>query len=221
MGFTLRQAAVLFFRYPSPRVIAGLLAVLFPLRAALGPASWADLLILAAVPVYWAFQEWFLHRYVLHLKPRRVLGFAIDPYFARKHRDHHADPTRVGEIFLPVRVVLAAFAVNAAVWWLLAPTTAALVTGVAAVTAMALVYEWIHFLTHTNYPPRSAYYRAICLAHRRHHFKNEHYWFGFIGPQVDRLFGTGPDPASVETSPTCRTLGVERSDAPPSDRLVG
>lgn len=221
MPLSLAQAARIFVRYPSPRVMLALLVGLLAIRVTADAPAWADAAIIAAVPVYWAFQEWFLHRFVLHFKPRILLGFRIDPYFARRHREHHAEPGRVGDIFLPVRVILFAFVVNVLLWSLLAPTLGSMITGATAITAMALVYEWIHFLTHTNYPPRSSYYRAICLAHRRHHFKNEHFWFGFVGPQVDRLFGTGPDPTQVETSPTCRTLGVERPEAPPDGTLVG
>lgn len=221
MALTLQSAARIFFRQASPRAVLALLAVQLPLRIAAGAPTRADAIILVAVPVYWAFQEWFLHRFVLHLRPRQVFGFRFDPYFARRHRDHHADPGKLGDIFLPVRIILLAFVVNTGIWWVLAPAPGAMLTGMMAITAMALVYEWIHFLTHTNYPPRTAYYRGICLSHRRHHFKNEHYWYGFVGPQVDRLLGTAPDPASVETSPTCRTLGVERAEAPPDESLIG
>jgi sterol desaturase/sphingolipid hydroxylase (fatty acid hydroxylase superfamily) len=43
--------------------------------------------------------------------------------------------------------------------------------------------------------------------HRLHHYKNEHYWFTVTSAgTADRLFGTYPDPASVQTSPTVRSL---------------
>jgi sterol desaturase/sphingolipid hydroxylase (fatty acid hydroxylase superfamily) len=45
--------------------------------------------------------------------------------------------------------------------------------------------------------------------HRLHHFKDEHNWLGFTVPYVDDLFGTAPDPSSIPTSPTVRTLGIE------------
>ena len=38
------------------------------------------------------------------------------------------------------------------------------------------------------------------------HFKNENYWFGVTRLRGDRLLRTGPDPATVELSPTCREL---------------
>ena len=39
---------------------------------------------------------------------------------------------------------------------------------------MVFVYEWIHFLIHTAYRPRTSVYKAIWRNHRLHHFKNEH-----------------------------------------------
>ena len=81
-----------------------------------------------------------------------------------------------------------------------------------AFAGMAIAYEWVHYLTHTNYVPRGAYYRRLWRNHRLHHYKNEHHWFGFIVPWVDTAFGTDPALKDVETSPTCRNLGVDEDD---------
>jgi hypothetical protein len=35
---------------------------------------------------------------------------------------------------------------------------------------------------------------------------NEHYWFAFTVPAIDRWLGTGPDPHHVARSPTVRSL---------------
>jgi hypothetical protein len=72
--------------------------------------------------------------------------------------------------------------------------------------SMLLVYEWTHFLIHTTYQPRTKTYRRIWRAHRWHHFRNEHYWFGVTIHTADRLLGTYPDKEAVELSPTARTL---------------
>jgi hypothetical protein len=182
-------------------------------RTAMGPFGRGDAVILVALPFYWAFQEYVLHRIVLHLEPFSIGRLRVDPYFARKHREHHANPWSLPEIFLPLRIVVVAMAVNVLLWYLATPTAALAWTGIAGIAAMSLVYEWIHYLTHTPYRPRSRYYTNICLSHRRHHFKNEHYWFGFVMPLVDVIFRTAPDYRAVETSPTCRSLGI--SDEPP------
>ncbi|HVO29528.1 MAG TPA: sterol desaturase family protein [bacterium] len=212
---TLRHAAAVFFRFPSPRLIVVLTLAAGAVRAAFGPLATGDAIIIAVIPLYWALQEWILHKIVLHLEPFKVGPLRVDPYFARKHREHHANPWSLPETFLPLRVVLVAMLVNICLWYLLMPTAALAWTGITGISAMSLVYEWIHYLTHTPYRPRSRYYGNICLSHRRHHFKNEHYWFGFVIPWVDSLFRTNPDWRTVETSPTCRTLGI--SDEPPAE----
>jgi hypothetical protein len=135
------------------------------------------------VAAYWPVQEWVLHRYVLHLRPWTLLGRKVDFFFARKHRDHHRRPWHLPEVLLPLRVLLPVMVLNVAGWMLVMPTVE-LALRIFAVSVAALLYEWTHFLTHTAYKPRSEYYAQVCLSHRRHHFKSEHYWYGFTVPAV-------------------------------------
>jgi hypothetical protein len=68
-------------------------------------------------------------------------------------------------------------------------------------------YEWVHYLVHSDYRPRTRAFRAVWRNHRLHHYKNEHYWFTVTtAGTADRLFGTYPDTASVQTSKTVRDL---------------
>ena len=54
---------------------------------------------------------------------------------------------------------------------------------------------------------RGRAYKAVWRSHRLHHFKNEHYWFSVTTSGTsDRVLGTYPDPATVETSPTAKNL---------------
>jgi sterol desaturase/sphingolipid hydroxylase (fatty acid hydroxylase superfamily) len=76
-----------------------------------------------------------------------------------------------------------------------------------SVYGIKFAYEWVHYLVHSDYRPRSAWFRSVWRNHRLHHYKNEHYWFTVTSAgTADRLFGTYPDPASVQTSPTVRAL---------------
>jgi hypothetical protein len=203
---TLGQAAALFFRHPSPRLLTLHLLILLVLRAGYGDLGLADLLVVLAVALYWPVQEWVLHIHLLHLRPFRVGGRTVDPLPGRMHRAHHREPWNLAFVFLPLRVLRPLIPINALVWWLAMPELGMALTGMTAMAAAAVAYEWVHYLTHTPYRPRSGYYRAIWRLHRLHHFKNERYWHGFTVPFIDSLLGTNPDPRTVEVSPTCRDL---------------
>lgn len=211
---TLQAAAAVFFGFPSPRLLATNVLVLLAVRLAWGAWSWWDVAVLAAVAVYWPFQEWFLHIHVLHMKPFELFGRRVDPLAAKMHRAHHREPWRLDFVFLPVKVLIGLIPLNVLVWLGVMPTAGLALTGMTSLAAAALLYEWVHYLTHTHYRPRRAYYRKIWRGHRLHHFKNEHYWHGFTVPLVDRVLGTDPDPETVELSPTCRTLGRNEEGSP-------
>jgi sterol desaturase/sphingolipid hydroxylase (fatty acid hydroxylase superfamily) len=82
-------------------------------------------------------------------------------------------------------------------------------TGGATSYAMLTAYEWTHFLIHTSYRPRRRLYREVWPAHRLHHYRNEHYWFGVTVHGADRVLGTYPAKEAVPASATACTLGVE------------
>lgn len=169
-------------------------------------------MILGGVLLYWPVQEWFLHHRLLHWRPRRIGRWHVDFPASRVHRLHHRQPWILEHVFLPPMAVLPLIPINLAVWWLLTPTVELWCSGVLLFTMAALIYEWVHYLTHVPYKPRSAYYRRIWRNHRLHHFKSEHYWHAFTVPWVDTIMGTGPDPATVDKSPTVRTLGIGEAD---------
>lgn len=204
----LTEALGEFLRHRSGRVLGIHVLVVGAVRLALGRFTRRDVAIAAGVALWWPFQEWLAHRYVLHAPPRTVAGRTIDPAAARYHRAHHADPWNPRYALLPDWVVLPVIPLQALAWLVLAPTRRLAVSGMLAVGTATLVYEWTHFLTHTSYRPKRSWYRRLQRRHRLHHFKDEHLWLGFTVPWVDDLLGTAPDPARVPTSPTVRTLGV-------------
>ena len=196
-----------FWRYPSPWMISGVLIALLACRIAWGDWRvsdvWAPLVLLASFPVL----EWLIHVFVLHWRPRKVAGVVLDTLLAKKHREHHADPRDVPLVFIPWKTL---------VWVIVGYNTAALLafprvgqalTFMVTVATTGLVYEWTHYLIHSDYRPRSTAYKAVWRNHRLHHYKNEHYWFTVTTTaSADRLLGTYPDPATVRTSPTAKSL---------------
>jgi hypothetical protein len=203
---TLREALPVFVRHGSPRVLLVALGAALGLRVALGDWSAWDLLPPALIAALWPLQEWAIHVFVLHYRPRRVGRWTLDFQVPREHRKHHAAPYDIPLVFIPLRSFLYTLPLLAALCWLLAPTPPLAATALASYLLLALHYEWIHFLIHTRVWPRSAAYQRLWRNHRLHHFKNEGYWYGVTRLRGDRLLGTGGDARSIPTSPTARML---------------
>ena len=203
-----REALPVFLRHPSPRILLTALALALALRVAVGGWSWRDLLPPALLLALWPLQEWLIHVVILHWKPRRLFGRSWDFAVPRKHRAHHAAPTDLALVFVPLHSYVYTLPLLALLGFVLAPGTELALTGIAAYLALSLHYEWVHFLVHTRWIPKTRAYRALWLNHRLHHYKNEHYWFGVTRLRADQLLRTQPERDAVPTSPTCRTLGV-------------
>lgn len=199
-----------------PWVIAAAILTALAARLPLGAPTWRDLGGAAFILVAYPFGEWAIHVHLLHLEPFRFRGREVELVTARAHREHHEDPRSLnlinfspGEalaILLLVVPPVAGLAAGAAAALGTPPGTAAFITMLLTGYLLVGAYEWTHFLIHTAYHPRSAYYRAICRNHRLHHYKNEHYWHGITNTLSDHLLGTYRDQADVVRSPTARTL---------------
>ncbi|HJL14342.1 MAG TPA: sterol desaturase family protein [Sandaracinaceae bacterium LLY-WYZ-13_1] len=205
---TLSGALRYFFRFAGPKFLTAQMLLALALRPFFGGVGVWDAAVVAGVLVYWPLQEWFFHWTLLHMKPKKLGPFTLDPYFSRSHRYHHRHPWRIETAMLPMRVLFTIAPFHLLFWWLVTPSVGVMLTGVAAFTLATLVYEWTHYLTHTPYRPRGRYYRWIRRNHRMHHFRNEHYWHSFTAPFLDSMFGTGPEPKDVPRSDTCHDLGV-------------
>ncbi|MGW5377274.1 sterol desaturase family protein [Nocardia sp. NPDC003999] len=206
-GLTLGQAFEEFLRHPSPWMIGTTLVGALIARVVVGDWQLTDLLVPAVMLAVFPVFEWIVHVTVLHWRPRRLGPIALDSELARKHREHHVDPRDIPLIFIPTKtlavlvVVLIALAAFAFPGWGLG------LTFLITITLLGLGYEWTHYLIHTDYKPKGSLYRAVWRNHRHHHYKNEHYWFTVTSSgTADRIFGTYPDPATTETSPTARNL---------------
>jgi hypothetical protein len=205
----LRQAASEFAGHRGPRVLLPVTALAVGSRLALGRWRRRDLAIAAGVLAAEPFTEWFIHVVFLHFRPREVFGRRVDPLVARKHRAHHQDPKDQELIFVPMPVLKVALPVAVLGWGAAQRRVRPALTGIATSFAMLTTYEWTHFLIHSNYRPRHRLYRSAWRAHRLHHYRNEHYWFGVTVHGADRVLGTYPEREAVPLSPTARTLGVE------------
>ena len=67
-------------------------------------------------------------------------------------------------------------------------------------------YEWVHYVAHIPYQPRTRFGRWMKQYHLRHHFISEKLWFGVSNPSLDLLYRTWREPKAVEKSATVRKL---------------
>lgn len=206
-GFTLRDAVREFRRHPSPWMIGAVLTGAAVARIILGDWQIGDAVVPLVALAVFPFFEWVVHVFILHWRPRRMGRLTIDSLLARDHRRHHVDPRDIGLIFIPWKALLWVLPLAVAVALLAFPRLGLGLTWLTFVMALGIAYEWSHYLIHSDYKPKSRFYRAIWRNHRQHHFKNEHFWFTVTSSgTADRVLGTYPDPARVTTSPTAKNL---------------
>ncbi|MGQ4618344.1 sterol desaturase family protein [Nocardia sp. R7R-8] len=206
-GLTLGPAFHEFVRHPSPWIIGATLAGALITRLIVGDWQSTDLLVPAVMVALFPVFEWIVHVTVLHWRPRRLGPIALDSELARKHREHHADPRSIPLIFIPTKTLSMLVVVLIALAAFAFPRLGLGLTFLITITLVGFGYEWTHYLIHTDYKPKRSLYRAVWRNHRHHHYKNEHYWFTVTSSgTADRLFGTYPDRATTETSPTARNL---------------
>jgi hypothetical protein len=209
---TLGETGRAFWRYPSPWLISGYLVTAVLARVAVGAWAWTDLLAPVVFLALFPLVEWLIHVFILHWRPRRIGGVEVDSLLARDHRRHHADPRDVPLVFIPWRalvwvIALPGLALPIGVGALLGASLHARLSFVVTLAVVLFVYEWTHYVIHSDYKPRTRAYKAIWRNHRLHHYKNEHYWFSVTTSGTsDRLLGTCPDPATVPTSATAKDL---------------
>jgi hypothetical protein len=206
---TLGRAAAIFARYGSPRIILVAAAAGITARIVIGQWSLGDLIVCAGILLVEPFVEWMLHVFLLHFRPRSIVGMRIDPIFAKRHRMHHRDPRNIPLVFVPLPVLFGLLAILFAIAWFAFPTRAMSMTAFATFTSFLFGYEWTHYLIHSPYVPRTPLFRTVWRAHILHHYKNEKYWFGVTNPVADYVLRTHPAKEAVESSPTARTLGVD------------
>jgi hypothetical protein len=196
-----------FLHAPSPWMIGAFLAGSVVARVVVGGGSLWELAIPAALVALFPVIEWVIHVVILHWRPRQVGPVAVDSLLARKHREHHADPRDIPLVFIPWPALAWLLPAYVGVALLAMPSLPSALSLLVSVYGLKLGYEWTHYLVHSDYRPVSRWYRSVWRNHRLHHYKNEHYWFTVTSAgTADRLFGTYPDAASVQTSPTVKRL---------------
>lgn len=200
----------MFLSYWSPRIL--LIAASLALLARLATPGWnlVDLLILAALLLYWPINEWLIHTQILHYRPLRLFGRAIDFRLPQTHREHHADPWNLPRVFIPLHVFPLTFPLLLGAAWLLTPDLPRMLSFLAVYLLLALHYEWVHYLAHIGWCPPLAFYEQRVREHRLHHFRNDRYWWGVSMGSGDRLLRTAPKAEDVPRDLGMAVLAASR-----------
>jgi hypothetical protein len=165
----------------------------------------------AALPLGWIvagallfyLNEYTWHRFIFHAPPSPWRWLRKMQH--RLHYDHHAEPSRLDLLFLPAWFLAPNLIVNGLVLAaIFGPARApALLLGI---MLGLLHYEWVHYLAHIPYQPRTAFGRWMKQYHLRHHFISEKHWFGVSNPSLDFVYRTYRAPKDVEKSGSVRKL---------------
>ena len=147
--------------------------------------------------------EYGMHRFAFHASP--LPWPALRRLQHRLHYEHHVEPNRLDLLFLPIWFLVPNLAVAAALFALAFGSQAACSALLGMMLAI-LHYEWVHYVAHISYQPRTPLGRWIKQYHLRHHFVSEKHWFGVSNPSLDGVFGTFRGPAAGEKSTTTRNL---------------
>jgi hypothetical protein len=182
-------------------LVAACLATALLAAAGVMPISvWC---VLAGAMLFY-LTEYGTHRFMFHARPSR---FAWVRHFQhRLHYDHHVEPARLDLLFLPLWYVVPNALLIAAVVFGIWRDWAAVVGVLAGASGALLHYEWVHYIAHIPYRPRTAVGRYMKKYHLWHHFKNEKLWFGVSNPSMDYLYRTYRKPEEAERSGSTRVL---------------
>jgi 4-hydroxysphinganine ceramide fatty acyl 2-hydroxylase len=182
VGTFLRHGSNVWLALGLTALVVGFVARVFPFSL-----IWV---VVGALTFY--VSEYGFHRFGFHAAPS---GFAfIRKMQHRLHYDHHVEPDRLDLLFLPVLGYAILFG------W--APVASAMF----GVALAIFHYEWVHYITHIPYQPRTRIGRWVKQYHLRHHFISEKFWFGVSNPSMDFVGRTYKSAREVERSGTTRKL---------------
>jgi hypothetical protein len=148
--------------------------------------------------------EYTTHRFLFHAPPSRASK--ISRLQERLHYKHHLEPGRLDLLFLPPWFVVPAAAIFGGLYAIVVRRADVALSLWLGSLAGLLYYEWVHYVAHVPYVPKTRAGRFMKKYHLWHHFKNERKWFGVTNPAMDFAAGSYARVAEVEKSPTTRAL---------------
>ncbi len=182
-------------------LIAGIAGL--PALSATGKLPLSKRAIPFGIALFFA-SEYGFHRYALHAEPME--SSFLHGLQRRLHYDHHVEPARLDLLFLPIWAYFPTQALFAGLYQAIGRrpgVTAGLVLGN---FIGAFYYEWVHYVAHIPYQPRTPWGKYMKKYHLWHHFKNEKLWYGVTNPLSDHLIGTYTPVDEAERSSSVKVL---------------
>lgn len=146
-----------------------------------------DTVVGSSAIAFWIFQEYFLHRYILHSKFN---------WIGKDIHDHHHDKPYFHISIDPTPLLLGWLLTAHFILRTFLPLHLAL-SGTICYAIAGMWYEWTHYIVHTKVKPNSKFMKQVKNNHIRHHLVSQDYWLGFSLPLVDDLFDTNPNVKEV------------------------
>lgn len=163
--------------------------------------SWVGAIVGAAV---FFTAEYTTHRFLFHARPTSI------PFVLRLqhllHYDHHVDPTKLELLFLPLWFTLPVSLLYFVVYYVIVRNGALAASLVFGSIFALTYYEWVHYVAHIPFVPKTRIGRYMKKYHLWHHFMNERYWFGVTNPAMDVVMRTYRNVKDAERSMSVREL---------------
>ncbi|KAK0062614.1 fatty acid 2-hydroxylase [Biomphalaria pfeifferi] len=136
----------------------------------------------------WTFLEYFIHRWIFHLRPPPNWPSLIRLHFAL-HGQHHKSPMD------PMRLVFPPLPASFFAVPFYFMSTSLFPVGLAQITFAGIVsgymlYDLIHYYLHHGKKPFLAYFQQLKSYHNLHHYKYQQLGFGISSKFWDYPFGT-------------------------------
>ncbi len=134
----------------------------------------------------WTLGEYFIHRYVFHMKDDKNWKKWIQYTFHGVHHEYPKDKDRI--VMPPAGAIIIGSLIFGVAWLLMQKYAFAFVPGflIGYVT-----YAFVHYAIHAYQPPNN-FLKWLWIYHSVHHYKHPDKYFGVSSPVWDFVFKTTP-----------------------------
>ncbi|MBK6266631.1 sterol desaturase family protein [Marivirga sp. S37H4] len=134
----------------------------------------------------WTLGEYFIHRYVFHMKDDKKWKRAIQYTFHGVHHEYPKDKDRI--VMPPAGAIIIGSVIFGVLWLIMQKYAFAFVPGF---LMGYVLYAFVHYAIHAYQPPKN-FLRWLWIYHSVHHYKHPDKYFGVSSPFWDYVFNSIP-----------------------------